>query len=98
MSAKGNASIPNSANLVTGTHNKAWGSNQTVMGTYADASAGLSFAVGAGKEGSPYNAFSIDKFGVVKQGGGFLIEKLGAEDIQQDVYEEINGQLTKITI
>ena len=68
-----------------------------VAGQYANASPNLLFAIGAGsKETGSYNAFSIDRNGVMKQGEGYLVSEDG-ESIE-DVYEIINGELTKIII
>ena len=69
-----------------------------VAGQYANASPNLLFAIGAGsKETGSYNAFSIDRNGVMKQGQGYLVSEDDDGSIE-DVYEIINGELTKIII
>jgi hypothetical protein len=73
------------------------GSNQTVMGSYAQTNTTLNMAVGAGTSPNDrYNALSVDRNGIVREGEGHLVTNDNG-DIKQ-VYEEVNGELVKITL
>jgi hypothetical protein len=86
-----------SGNAVFGRGNRVMGSNQTVMGSYAQTNTTLNMAVGAGTSPNDrYNAFSVDRNGIVREGEGHLVTNDNG-DIKQ-VYEEVNGELVKITL
>ena len=95
--ASGNVSKRGTGNFVTGKHNVAAGSGQTVVGQYSKPSSTSAFSVGAGKSDSErYNALSVDKNGVVKEGGGALMDDI--DDEHKQIYEEINGEMVKVVI
>ena len=95
--AKGNVSKRGTGNFVTGRNNIAAGSGQTVVGQYSKPSSTSAFSVGTGNsESERYNALSVDKSGIVREGGGALMDEIDDEHTQ--IYEEINGEMVKVTI
>lgn len=96
LDAKGNQTVSGGGNFIAGRDNQAWGRNQTIMGTGSTGSAGQKFAIGSGTTSERFDAFSVGNDGVVKEGGGSMIEEVSSTD--QQVYEEVNGQKVKITI
>ena len=95
--ASGNVSKRGTGNFVTGKHNVAAGAGQTVVGQYSKPSSTSAFSVGTGDSDSErYNALSVDKSGVVREGGGALIDEI--DDEHSQIYEEINGEMVKVTI
>jgi hypothetical protein len=97
LSSYGNYSQSAAGNIISGSHNKAYGTNQLVAGQYANASANLVFAIGAGNsETGSSNALSIDRSGIMRQGQGYLVSEDNGNI--EDVYEIVNGELTKIII
>jgi hypothetical protein len=95
--AKGNVSKRGTGNFVTGRNNIAAGSGQTVVGQYSKPSSTSAFSVGTGDSDSErYNALSVDKSGIVREGGGYLMDEIDDEHTQ--IYEEINGEMVKVTI
>lgn len=95
--AKGNVSKRGTGNFVTGRNNIAAGSGQTVVGQYSKPSSTSAFSVGTGdSESERYNALSVDKSGIVREGGGALMDEIDDELTQ--IYEEINGEMVKVTI
>ena len=95
--AKGNVSKRGTGNFVTGRNNIAAGSGQTVVGQYSKPSSTSAFSVGTGNSDSErYNALSVDKSGIVREGGGALMDEIDDEHTQ--IYEEINGEMVKVTI
>ena len=95
--AKGNVSKRGTGNFVTGRNNIAAGSGQTVVGQYSKPSSTSAFSVGTGdSESERYNALSVDKSGIVREGGGALMDEIDDEHTQ--IYEEINGEMVKVTI
>jgi hypothetical protein len=95
--AKGNVSKRGTGNFVTGRNNIAAGSGQTVVGQYSKPSSTSAFSVGTGNSDSErYNALSVDKSGIVREGGGALMDDI--DDVQNQIYEEINGEMVKVVI
>lgn len=94
----GNISSLNSGNIVTGRNNIAMGQNQFVTGQFARVDMNTSFAVGSGKGAlDRSNAFSVSRDGIVREGGGALVEQ--RDDLGYDqVYEEVNGEIIKVTL
>jgi hypothetical protein len=68
-----------------------------VVGQYSKPSSTSAFSVGTGNsESERYNALSVDKSGIVREGGGALMDEIDDELTQ--IYEEINGEMVKVTI
>jgi hypothetical protein len=80
-----------------GRGNAAIGRNQTVMGQYAEPTSKSVMVVGAGTSpANQYNAVSVGNDGIFRQGGGSVVTEVDGS--VQEVYEEVNGELVKITI
>lgn len=92
----GNRSI-GAGNTVLGKGNVAVGAFQTAVGKYNKPSMHEAFSVGTGSNELERNtAFSVGLDGIVREGGGVIVEDINDEI--KTVYEEINGELVKITL
>jgi len=93
----GNSTNKGSGNFVTGSGNKGTGKNQTVVGQNNKPKQTDVFQVGTGTSDSErHTALSVGNDGVVREGGGTIVEE--TDSGISPVYEEVNGEMVKITI
>lgn len=94
--SRNNSSV-RGGNAVFGTGNIATGKHQTVVGQYSEPKPNAAFAVGTGtSKEDRATPFSVGKDGIVREGGGVIVEEVNG--VYQPVYEEVNGEIVKVTL
>lgn len=97
MQGEGNSSARGSGNFVTGKGNKATGKNQTVVGQNNKTQQQAVFQVGTGtSDTNRHSALTVGRDGVTREGDGNMVEETSSGI--GPVYEEVNGELVKITM
>ena len=97
MQGSGNSSARGSGNFVAGEGNKATGKNQTVVGQNNKTQQQAVFQVGTGtSDTNRHSALTVGRDGVTREGDGNMVEETSSGI--GPVYEEVNGELVKITM